>query len=265
MSRGVAAAPAAGDAAGWRLPPLIGHRGAALRAPENTLAGFRLAARLGAPWVEFDVRLTAEGGCATYHDETLARTTGAAGRIDETPLAGLAGLDAGSWFDPAFAGEPVPSLDDSLSCIAGLGLGANIDLKPAPGREAEMAEALAGALVRGWPRQAPPVLVTSFDAALLGAVRRRLPALRLGFLVGRRRRAWRLPAEELGCASVHVYHRHVTPALAVAVKRAGLRLAAWVVDEPGRAARLWERGVDCLITGAPDVLSHAWRARRRSA
>src|SRR5207253_1840078 len=90
------------------LSRVVGHRGAALRAPENTLAGFREAARLGAGWVELDVMLTQDGVPVVIHDETLERTTSGCGRVERTPWSALADADAGSWFAPAYAGERVP-------------------------------------------------------------------------------------------------------------------------------------------------------------
>ena len=68
------------------IPQVIGHRGAAASAPENTLAGFRKAKALGCRWVEFDVRLAANGGLAVIHDATLLRTTSVAGRVSDFTL-----------------------------------------------------------------------------------------------------------------------------------------------------------------------------------
>src|SRR5205823_5258846 len=87
------------------LPPVIGHRGAAASAPENTLAGLRRAKALGCAWVEFDVRLTGDGALVLCHDAALERTTSGSGRVSATSLAAIAKCDAGSWFDPSFAGE----------------------------------------------------------------------------------------------------------------------------------------------------------------
>ena len=143
-----------------RLPRVIGHRGAAGRAPENTLAGLRHAAQLGASWVEFDVRLSADGAPVVMHDSTLRRTTGAPGRVSTTPMETLASLDAGAWFDPRFAGECVPSLEAALGCARELGLGAIVELKPAPGRAADLVEsalrAIAPAVRTGRGRVAAP-------------------------------------------------------------------------------------------------------------
>src|SRR5437016_10954345 len=88
-----------------QLPPVIGHRGAAARAPENTLAGLRCARELGCRWVEFDVRLTADGALVLCHDARLDRTTTGSGRVSTQSLAAIRECDAGSRFDPAFADE----------------------------------------------------------------------------------------------------------------------------------------------------------------
>ena len=74
---------------GLHIPKVIGHRGATLRARENTLAGFRKAAELGCTWVEFDVRLSLEGQPVVFHDDTLERTTDGIGRVGATPLGDL--------------------------------------------------------------------------------------------------------------------------------------------------------------------------------
>ena len=121
------------------LPRVIGHRGAAAVAPENTLASLRRAKELGAGWVEFDVKLTRDGAAVLIHDERLERTTDGRGEVARTTLAELRKLDAGAWFDPAFAGERVPTLGDALALCGELGLGINVEVKPCPGREAETA------------------------------------------------------------------------------------------------------------------------------
>ena len=88
-----------------RLAPVIAHRGAAARAPENTLAAIRLAAEEGARWVEVDVKLSRDGHCILMHDELLARTTDGRGEVAHYDLDELQALDAGSWFAERHAGE----------------------------------------------------------------------------------------------------------------------------------------------------------------
>src|SRR5437667_8717328 len=118
-----------------QLPPVIGHRGAAARAPENTLAGLRCAKALGCSWVEFDARLTGDGVLMLCHDPHLDRTTDGSGLIAAQTFAAVRDCDAGSRFSPAFAGERVPTLDEALLLCAKLDLGANIEVKADRGRE----------------------------------------------------------------------------------------------------------------------------------
>ena len=118
------------------LARVMGHRGAAGRAPENTLAGLRTAAALGMTWAEFDVMLTGDGVPVLFHDDNLKRTTGRDALMAETSFADLAGLDAGGWFAPEFAGEPLPSLEAALALALQLGLTPNVEIKPTPGTDA---------------------------------------------------------------------------------------------------------------------------------
>lgn len=98
-------------------PLIVAHRGLLRYAPENTLANFRacLELRLG---FEFDVERTKDGHLVCIHDNTVDRTTNGRGRISELTLAQIRELDAGSWFDPKFAGEKVPTVDEVLKLVA---------------------------------------------------------------------------------------------------------------------------------------------------
>jgi glycerophosphoryl diester phosphodiesterase len=98
-------------------PMVVAHRGLLLDAPENTLANFRacLELRLG---FEFDVQRTKDGELVCIHDNTLNRTTNGTGAVAEKTLAEIRNLDAGSWFDPKFTGEKVPTVEDVLKLVA---------------------------------------------------------------------------------------------------------------------------------------------------
>lgn len=98
-------------------PLIVAHRGLLQVAPENTLANFRacLELRLG---FEFDVQRTKDGHLICIHDSTVDRTTNQTGKVSELTLAEVKQLDAGSWFDPRFAGEPVPTVEEVLQLVA---------------------------------------------------------------------------------------------------------------------------------------------------
>ncbi|MEM9517822.1 MAG: glycerophosphodiester phosphodiesterase family protein [Actinomycetota bacterium] len=97
---------------------IIGHRGAARYAPENTMASFRRALNLGASGFEFDVHLTGDGEPIVIHDPTLDRTTSGSGAVMDATMADLRSLDAGTWFGPEFQGERLPGLADVLQLPA---------------------------------------------------------------------------------------------------------------------------------------------------
>jgi glycerophosphoryl diester phosphodiesterase len=115
------------------------HRGASRYAPENTLAAFDKAYRLGADFVEFDVRETRDGKYYLLHDGRLDRTTNLKGPIREATNEAVDRADAGSWFGRPFAGAHVPSLDAFLASVPA-GVGLYFDAKDIP------PEALAAAL-----------------------------------------------------------------------------------------------------------------------
>lgn len=234
------------------VPPVIGHRGAAAHAPENTLASFRAAAGLGCRMVEFDVRLSADGVPVVFHDDRLERTTDGAGPVGAFPLAALRRLDAGAWFAPAFAGEPVPTLAEVLALCAGLGLAVNIEIKPDPGLEAATARAALAVATGIWPPGAPPPLVSSFRADALAAAAAAAPAWPRGLLVERLPEDWRACAAALGCAAIHADHGTLDAGQVAMVRAAGLAVLAYTVNEFGRAEWLWRAGVAAVFADAPD-------------
>jgi glycerophosphoryl diester phosphodiesterase len=120
---------------GQLLPDAVAHRGASGNAPENTMAAFRLAHQLGAAGSETDLHLTRDGVVVILHDVDIRRTTRGwpddlpSYRIDDLDWEFVATLDAGSWFAPEFAGEPVPRLVDLLDFSAETGMLAYLDVK----------------------------------------------------------------------------------------------------------------------------------------
>src|SRR5262245_53987731 len=127
----------------WPYPRLAAHRGAGKLAPENTLAAFRLGYSHGYRMAEFDVKLSADGIAFLLHDATLDRTTDQRGRADALTWRELSLLDAGSWHSPAYAGEPLPSLETIARWSCAHGVAVNIEIKPTRGRERETGAAVA--------------------------------------------------------------------------------------------------------------------------
>ena len=234
------------------LPRVIGHRGAAGHAPENTLAGFRAAARLGAAGVEFDVKLTRDGELVLFHDDTLERTTDGRGRVADHSLEEIRALDAGIRFAPEFRDERVPTLGLAIGLAVELGLSVNIEIKPSSAQETETGWALGRVLARDWPAGVGPPLVTSFRPAALEALRAAAPWLPRGLLIWERPPDWLATAQRLGCRVLNASHQHLDRNLVLAAKAAGLRIGSYTVNDAGRAAEIAAWGVDWVITDVPD-------------
>jgi glycerophosphoryl diester phosphodiesterase len=245
------------------LPPVIGHRGAAACAPENTLAGFRRAKELDCHWVEFDVRLTADDQLILLHDEKLERTTNGRGKAALLPLAEIRRYDAGCRFGPSFRGERVPTLAEAVVLLGELGVGANVELKAVRGREAETG-AMAASLLRGlWPPQLPAPLISSFSPKALAAVRACAPRIARGILFRAVPRNWRVLPERLGCATIHADHRGLHPALVAEIRESGYPLLAYTVNDPGRANTLFGWGVTSVFSDVPHILFAAAESATR--
>ncbi len=98
-------------------PTLIGHRGMLKNAPENTLAAFDFCVQRGIG-IEIDVRTSRDGELVIIHDSTFSRTTnGPPAGIHELTLAEIKKLDAGSWFNPSFSREKVPTLEETFRLV----------------------------------------------------------------------------------------------------------------------------------------------------
>ena len=236
------------------FPRIIGHRGVLGHAPENTRAGFHRAVLFGLRWVEFDVALTRDNVPVLLHDETVNRTTNGKGKLAEMTAAALRELDAGAWKAKEFAGERVPTLMEAFDTLRSLGLGANIEIKPTSGREAETGAVVARQVAAAWPEGLPPPLLSSFKQAALAAARDAAPGLSRGYLLNRVGRGWQKEAEALGCVSIHANQRTLDRKTAAEIRHAGYRLLSYTVNEASRARLLFDWGVEAVFTDYPDRL-----------
>lgn len=228
---------------------IIGHRGAARHAPENTLASMKKAALLGAKWVEFDAKLTADGKVILLHDDTLDRTTTGKGPAAKQTAVQLDHLDAGSWFSADYASEKIPSLEAVIDCLKTLGVGANVEIKPCPGREEETGRAVATLLQKQWPKSLPAPILSSFKADALAGAQAVAPMLERAYLLDRDFGEWRDHCRRLKCTGLHVWHGSVTgPEMVQEARKAGLVVRVYTVNNLARARLLLDWGVAGIVT-----------------
>lgn len=234
------------------IPTIFAHRGASAYAPENTLAAFTLALEQGAPAIEFDVKLTADRRVIAMHDATLERTTNGTGKVSRMPLPALRELDAGSWKDPRYAVERIPTLEEIFEAVGGK-LFMNIELTnystPFDGLVDEVA-----ALIRrhGMEKR---VLFSSFFPTNLIRARQLLPNVPCGqlSLPGRAGGWQRFSSRFMRLEAEHPYTSDVT---AQSVQRAharGRRVHVWTVNHPDDMRRLRDLGVDGIFTDDPPL------------
>ncbi len=229
-----------------RLPRVFAHRCGGVLAPENTLAGLRAAAALGARAVEFDVMLSADGTPFLVHDETLERTTNGVGRVCETPDAVLLSLDAGR-------GERIPTLAEAAAVCNELGLLANVEIKPAAGFEQVTGEVVARFVAEHWC--GVPPLLSSFSLDSLAAARRLAPQLRYGLLFERVPADWRSLVARYGAVTLHCDAAAVSDPLLAEAAAAAIPVLCYTVNDPQHAAGLFARGVASVFTDRPDLIA----------
>jgi glycerophosphoryl diester phosphodiesterase len=242
----------------WPFPKIIAHRGGGTLAPENTLAAMRCGLSHGFRAVEFDVMLSVDGVPVLMHDPTFGRTIAGSGSVAESTAGELAEMDAGSWFDPRFAGEKVPTFRQVIDFCHANGIWMNVEIKPAPGFAVETGRA-AAQLLKEWfdSRQntgGMMPLFSSFSTDALLAAKEVAPEIPRGFLIGTVPDDWQTILSDLGAIALHTNHKHLTPVQAQTIKDAGVGLFCYTVNEPERAREILSWGVDAFCTDRIDLI-----------
>jgi glycerophosphoryl diester phosphodiesterase len=227
---------------------LGGHRGNPDEFPDNTLASFRSAIEVGVDVIECDVHRTDDGALAVIHDHTVDRTTDGSGLVRDYTMAELKRFDAGSWKDPKFAGERVPSLDEVLQLARGK-VGVAIEIKNLPlpysGIEAAVVTAVKEA------DMLEDVVVISFDHRSIKAIFDLEPEMMTGVLEAS------LPVDVLGLmddAEADIFCPHwasIDPETAQVLRAAGKPIGVWTVDDPFALA--WSKALpaSAIYTNKP--------------
>lgn len=243
---------------------VIGHRGAAAEAPENTLESFRLALAQGADALELDVHLSADGVPMVIHDPDLRRTTDRADAVLARTAAELQAADAGHRFTPDGGrtfpyrgrGVRIPTLEEVVQAFPDVPL--LIELKTVAVQHAvrhllERHDAVARCI----PASAHDAALDAFRAApwRYGASAAEIARLYFGT-------ACRLPRPTAGYRLLAVPYRHrglpvPTTWFVRAARALGCPVHVWTVDDPRVARALWARGATGIVTNRPGVIAAA--------
>jgi glycerophosphoryl diester phosphodiesterase len=229
---------------------VIAHRGASGHAPENTLAAFKRAIALGATFIETDLQLSRDTRFVAIHDDTVNRTTNGHGKVHDLTLNELRRLDAGSWFGSEFTGERIPTLEEILEFAKKHDIVFYLELKPTGSWGGE--HALIGALRNSG--EIARTIVISFDASILGALRKIEPTLMTGLLFDGQVEEPLTRAVEIGARQLAVRGDLVTPTLLAEARKRDLQVVCWTVNQPAHMRLLIEAGVAGIMSDYPDRL-----------
>ena len=239
----------------WPYPTVVAHRCGGKLAPENTLAGLDEAVRFHTSMVEFDAKLSADDVVFLLHDDDVDRTSNGTGPAAHMTYAALSALDAGGWFDASFAGQKMPTLEAVAERCRALGLAANVEIKPCPGRDVETGTRVALAVREHWGGAPVPPLLSSFSETALAAALEAAPEIARGVLFERVPDDWHARAQRLACVSVHFDHTRIDAQRIDAIRASGYRTLAYTVNDLDRARVLRAWGVDAICTDRIDIIN----------
>ncbi|MGG3889701.1 glycerophosphodiester phosphodiesterase [Metabacillus fastidiosus] len=234
---------------------IIAHRGASGYAPENTIAAFDEAVRLGADFIELDVQLSKDGEIVVIHDLTVDRTTNGKGEVRNFTFSELQKLDAGSWFHPKFTGEKIQRLTSILDRYKGR-VGFFIELKnPSlyPGIEEKLAEILKQHSLH----EGGGVVIQAFEKASIRRCKAILPEIQTGVLIKFSVKG--ISNEQLLKLSeftdfINPNKQLVNKRLVKRVHHYGMKIAPYTAKDRASIQFLLQAGVDGIVTDYPDYI-----------
>jgi glycerophosphoryl diester phosphodiesterase len=238
-------------------PLVIAHQGASKLYPSNTLAAFRAAVEAGADVIELDVTYTLDGVIVVSHDMTVDRHTDGHGFIPEMTLAEIKKLDAGIRSGPQFAGERVPTLEETLAWAAKNPIRLCIEVKgDTAGQYLRAGRATVELLQKHDFLQ--NATLTSFSPLCIQAMRALEPRLSWGYDPDEHKpyTPWEVCSETLACSANFLlyHHKRLTAGMVEEVHQHGLGVWPWTADDPNDLMRLIEMRADGIMTNRPDVL-----------
>ncbi|EHS1183376.1 glycerophosphoryl diester phosphodiesterase [Vibrio vulnificus] len=232
------------------MPPMIvGHRGVAGSYPENTRVSVQAAIDLGLSWVEIDVQPTKDNVLVVCHDHTIDRCSSGKGRVDAYSLKELQAFDFGEWFDEAFAGEQIMTLESLLNLAAEYDLGLNIEVKVDNHDVGKVALNLKNLLDKS-PLTADKILLSSFSHDIILQLHQHCPGYKLGVLSERLSQRDRQVLKEVNAFSCNLNYRWITEKHIRDLKTGGYQIWCYTVNQADKFRYLDK--VDAIFSDYPE-------------
>ncbi len=239
----------------------IAHRGAAIHAPENTLAAIRAGLSFNPERIEIDVHQSADDIVISIHDETVNRTSNGTGKVKDLSFDQIQQLDGGSWFDPKFEGEKIPSLDQVLQLINGqstLVIEVKDGNKLYPKIEENIVYSIKKYKAHKW------VIVHSFETEVLHTFHAIDPALTLHKVYEGKavltdqelnHQIKAMDFDTLPYVNEYSFNfDFINPRILTFFHKHGKKVNAWTINDPIKAKQLIKMGLDGVITDDPSIV-----------
>lgn len=234
------------------MPLLIAHRGASSEAPENTLSAIRKAIEYSVDLVEFDVHLSRDGIPVVLHDSHIDRTTNSHEHIhiEDLDLKAIKQLDAGSWFDPAYKDERIPTLEEVLN-LKRNGVGLMIELKRGNAEPKTLVKAIIATLNKvGIDPKAERILIGTFSFEIINELKIQAPEFPIiGNVYDDHLVPELLAMEDLSYAGV--WYKHIDANLIRNFHESGKEVWAFTVDDVETVRFLLSIHTKGIITNDP--------------
>ncbi|PGQ83186.1 glycerophosphodiester phosphodiesterase [Bacillus anthracis] len=240
----------------------IAHRGASAYAPEHTIAAYKLGQQLKGDYIEIDLQMTKDGHLVAMHDETVNRTTNGTGLVKEHTLEEIKQLNAGSTYNKKYPNlvkkeyenAKVPTLEEIIEMF---GHHANyyIETKSPdeyPGMEEKLLE-----IINHYEIQDKVIIQSFSEESLqkLHSLQFNIPLVQLLSY----KKAVQLAESEIEkystyCIGLGMNYKYIDAAYVKKIKKHGLEVHPFTVDNKADMKKLLLWGVDGMFTNYPDRL-----------
>lgn len=243
------------------MAPVIAHRGASGIAPENTLRAITLAAEQGATWVELDVMLTSDEVPIIFHDTALIHEM----LIKDTPWQQLQHFQVPAPAGSPEASAPIATLQEAVNLIHRLGMGLNLEIKPAAAGLGALTLQRSLEVLQACP--AINLVISSFDFSALQAAKTLAPTIPRALLYGKLAANWRDAVREYAVRSVHLAQATLLAEEVAQLRELGLEVYIYTVNFLEKNQQLANWGVNGVFSDFPNRFTHlpATTSRRISA
>ena len=231
----------------------IAHRGFSGKYPENTMLAFRKAIEAGADGIELDVHYTKDGQLVIIHDEEIDRTCDGKGLVCDFTFDELQRFDASAGFRGVYGVNRIPTLREYFELVKPLPkFITNIELKTGinvyPGIEKMVLD-----MIKEFGLE-DRIIISSFNHFSVARFKALCPEIKCGFLEG----DWILDfgryTKEHGVECVHPRYNTVTEETAKEIKAHGIEINTWTVNTEDEVRRLYNLGVNAVISNYPDMV-----------